>query len=250
MDSLEHYYQAAGEILRRIQVEESEKIQEAGRLVAESLAQGRLLRVIGTGGHSYMGAEEMFYRAGGLVPVDAMLDPGFSLGSGARRSTLVERTPGYVKVVLDYHQVQRGDVLLIVNAYGINAATIEAALEAKARGLTSIAVTSSACARPLALDHPSRHPSGLNLFEIADLFIDTKVSLGDAAVDVEGCDQRVGPLSTIANSFAVNSIVVAAVQHLVRLGVQPPVWKSSNSPGGDEANQRYLAEYFGKLKYL
>jgi uncharacterized phosphosugar-binding protein len=56
MAPLEHYYQAASEILRRIRVEEGEKIQEAGQLVAESLAQGRLLRVIGTGGHSYMGA--------------------------------------------------------------------------------------------------------------------------------------------------------------------------------------------------
>jgi uncharacterized phosphosugar-binding protein len=45
-------------------------------------------------------------------------------------------------------------------------------------------------------------------------------------------------------------MVVAAVSHMVSLGVKPPVWKSANAPGGDEQNRRYLAEYAGKIKHL
>jgi uncharacterized phosphosugar-binding protein len=37
---------------------------------------------------------------------------------------------------------------------------------------------------------------------------------------------------------------------MVSLGVSPPVWKSANAPGGDEANRRYIAEYTGKITHL
>jgi uncharacterized phosphosugar-binding protein len=45
-------------------------------------------------------------------------------------------------------------------------------------------------------------------------------------------------------------MVVAAVEHMVSLGVKPPIWKSANAPGGDEANRQYIAEYSGRVKHL
>ncbi|MEW6232756.1 MAG: SIS domain-containing protein [Chloroflexota bacterium] len=250
MDPLESYYKAALETIERIRTEETEKIREAGRLIGESLAKGRVLHVFGTGGHSYIAGEEMFYRAGGLVPVNAILEPGVSLAFGAIRSTKVERTPGWVKGVLDTYALQAGDVILVVNANGVNSATIDAALEAKNRDLTVIAVTSPECSKAIPPGHPARHSSGKSLYEIADLFIDDKVPIGEALVTVEGCDQKVAPGSTIANAFILHSMVIVAVEHMVRLGVTPPVWKSANAPGGDEANRRYIAEYSGRLKHL
>jgi len=250
MDPLETYYQAVLNTLERIRNEETEKIREAGRLIAESLAKGRLLHVFGTGGHSYMAAEEIFYRAGGLVPVDAILDPGVSLAFGAIRSTKVERTPGYAKAVLDTYPLQAGDIILVVNANGINSVTIDAALEAKKKGLTVIAITSPECSKGIPAGHPARHPSNHNLYEVADLYVDSKVPTGEALVTIEGCDQKVAPASTITNAFILHSIVLAAVEHMVKLGVTPPVWKSANAPGGDEANRRYIAEYSGRIKHL
>jgi len=67
---------------------------------------------------------------------------------------------------------------------------------------------------------------------------------------VDGCAERIGPGSTIANAFILHSLVIAAVEHLVSLGVAPLVWKSANAPGGDDANRRYIAEYSGRLKPL
>lgn len=250
MDPLEAYYKAVLDALERIRKEETEKIREAGRLIAESLAQGRLLHIFGTGGHSYMAAEEIFYRAGGLVPVDAILDPGVSLAFGAVRSTKVERTPGYAKAVLDTYPLQEGDVILVVNANGINSVTIDTAIEAKKKGLTVIAITSPECSKGIPAGHPARHPSNKNLYEVADLYLDSKVPTGEAVVSVEGCDQKVAPASTITNTFILHSIVLAAVEHMVRLGIAPPVWKSANAPGGDEANRRYIAEYSGRIKHL
>jgi uncharacterized phosphosugar-binding protein len=250
VDPLESYYTGVLEALKRVRTEETDKIREAGRLIGDSLAQGRLLHVFGTGGHSYIAGEEVFYRAGGLVPVNSILDPGVSLAPGAIRSTKVERTPGYAKAVLDSYALESGDVILVVNANGINAVTIDAALEAKARGLTVIAITSPACSRNIPAGHPARHPSDQDLCDVADLFIDSKVPVGEALVSIEGCDQKVAPASTITNAFILHSVVVAAVEHMVSVGVKPPVWKSANAAGGDEANRQYIAEYSGRVKHL
>jgi uncharacterized phosphosugar-binding protein len=85
---------------------------------------------------------------------------------------------------------------------------------------------------------------------VADVTIDDKVPLGEALVTVPGCDEKLGPASTIANAFIMHSLVIAAAEHMVSLGVAPPVWKSANAPGGDEANRRYIAEYTGRIRHL
>ena len=71
----------------------------------------------------------------GLMHVSAILDEGTLLSNGALRSMAIERTPGYGKNVIDDYGLQECDLLIIVNAYGINAATIDAALEARRREL-------------------------------------------------------------------------------------------------------------------
>ncbi|HEV2284388.1 MAG TPA: SIS domain-containing protein [bacterium] len=125
----------------RIAREEAGRIAAAARRIADCIGGGGLVHVTGPGGHSMLAAEECFYRAGGFVPIDAILDDGFWLGAGAARSTRIERTPGYTKAILDGYPLRRGDVLMIVNAYGVNAATIDAAAEGRARGLATIGVT-------------------------------------------------------------------------------------------------------------
>jgi uncharacterized phosphosugar-binding protein len=250
MEALESYYAGVLDTLEQIRRSETEKIREAGGLIGDSLAKGGLLHVFGTGGHSYIAGEEVFYRAGGLVPVNAILDPSVSLAFGAVRSTKVERTAGWVKGVLDTYALESGDVLIVVNANGVNSSTIDAALEAKARGLTVVGVTSPACSKGIPPDHPARHPSRASLYEVADLYIDAKVPLGEALVTVAGCEDRIGPASTIANAFILHSLVIAAAERMVALGVRPPVWRSANAPGGDEANRRYIAEYTGRLRHL
>jgi uncharacterized phosphosugar-binding protein len=234
----------------RIANEEAGRIGAAARLIADCIGRGDLLHVIGTGGHSTIGAEECFYRAGGLVPVDAILDPGFSLGAGAERSTRIERTPGYVRAILDGYSLRRGEVLMIVNAYGINAATIEAAEEGRARGLSTIAVTSVEHARNTPRDHPARHPSARNLFELVDVYVDTKVPVGDGVIRLPGLAEPVGPISTLNNAFAVNAILLEAMAIMLGRGQTPPVWKSGNSPGGDEFNRHYYEEYGARVRRL
>jgi len=250
MDPVDEYLRAVTDLLSRIRSTERENLEKAAQAVAEAVADGHLVHVYGTGGHSYIGAEEMFYRAGGLVPINPVLDPGVSLAFGAARSTAVERLPGYSQRVLQHYDLRPKDVLIVVNAYGINSATIDAANEGKRLGLTVIAVTSPEFSRAILIDHSARHPSKKNLFEVADITIDCHMPFGDAVLQLAGFQQKVAPVSTIVNSFVLNCMIARAIQILLGKGVTPPVWISSNIPGGDEFNKKWIEKYRGKIKHL
>lgn len=250
MGFVDRYAHEVFALMQRFLDEERASLDAAAALVADAVADDRLVHVFGTGGHSVMGAEEVFFRAGGLVAVNAILDEGVMLGHGALRSGLVERTPGYARAVLDYHRVAAGDTLVIVNAYGINACTIDAALVARERGCSTIGVTSVALQRALPQGHPSRHPSGYDLCDHVDVVVDTKVPMGDALVEVAGVRQKVGASSTFGNALAMNAIMGRAIERLAERGIEPPIWQSANSPGGDEANAAHVLAFRDRVKKL
>jgi uncharacterized phosphosugar-binding protein len=244
------YLQKASALIAQIAAEEGEAIVKAGVAVADRIAEDRLIYVIGPGGHSQIGAEEVFSRAGGLACIVSFIDDGFYLGNGAARSMRIERTPGYARALLDEVTFDGGDILIIVNAYGINAATIDSAMYAREHGMTSIGVTSIANQRGLPQGHPSRHPSGKDLCDLVDIVVDTKMPRGDAVLSIDGVSEKVGPVSTIVNAFAMNSIMLEAIAELARRGIEPPVWRSSNSPGGDEANVAVTERYKTRIRNL
>jgi uncharacterized phosphosugar-binding protein len=244
------YLAKATELLGLIAAEEGDAIMRAGKAIADRIAEDRLIYVIGPGGHSQIGAEEVFSRAGGLACIVSFIDDGFYLGNGAARSMAIERTPGYARAILSHDEMGPGDVLIIVNAYGINSATIDSALIARERGMTSIGVTSVENQRGLPQGHPSRHPSGKDLCDLVDIVVDTKMPLGDAVMAIDGVREKVGPVSTMVNAFAVNSMMLEAIAELARRGIEPPVWRSSNSPGGDEANVAVTERYRHRIPNL
>ena len=64
-------------------------IPTVAKVIAESLGNDGVLHVFGSG-HSSLLAQELFYRAGGLAPVNAMLDVNLTV-FGTSRPTWVER---------------------------------------------------------------------------------------------------------------------------------------------------------------
>lgn len=242
------YYDEVIKIIDEIRSTERENILKAARVVADQVEKDKLVNVFGPGGHSNLAALEIFFRAGGLVHVNAMVNQETMISAGARKSMQVERLPGYGKIVVEDHDIGEGDLLWIVNAYGINSATIDAALTAKARGATVIGVSSVKHANECPLDHVARHPSKKNLHEICDYHIDCKIKLGDAVIELDGCPQKIGALSTFANSYVMNAVVVEAINFMVQDGFEPPVWRSGNCPGGDEWAERWRKEMIRRIK--
>ncbi|MCK4240897.1 MAG: sugar isomerase domain-containing protein [Candidatus Atribacteria bacterium] len=239
------------EFLEKIEREQTENFKKAGKVIGDRIMQGEIIHVIGTGGHANLPAYDMFYRSGGLVPINFIFPLGAHYGAApATHGMRIERTPGYMRQVIDYHRIKKGDVVIIFNNIGVNAATIDAALECKERGATVISVGGSPWQREIPKDHYTRHPSRKNLMDIADLFIDDYNPVGDNVIKIEGFDRTIAPISQVTDSYIVRRIEIEAVKYMVSEGFTPPVWVSANTVGGDEANKKYQEEYYYRVKYL
>jgi len=247
---MDRYYDEVLNIINEIRATEREHILKAARMIADQVKQDKLVYVFGPGGHSNLAAMEVFFRAGGLMHISAILNQDTMLSNGALKSMQAERLPGYGKLIVEDYGIGEGDLLWVVNAYGINSATIDAALTAKAHGAKVIGVSSFEHANTCPKDHPARHPSKQNLHEIVDCAVDCKVKLGDATLEIPGFPQKIGALSTYANAYVMNAIVIEAINMLVNEGVNPPVWRSGNCPGGDEWNNQFLERFRGAVRCL
>jgi uncharacterized phosphosugar-binding protein len=236
MNKAQEFYQKITDVLATVNETQQKKIQQAAEMVADSIAEDKILYLLG-GGHSLMVAAEAYHRAGGLAPVDIIHDKSFGRA---------ERCQGYAKQLLDWYNPAPGSVVVIISNSGRNALGIETALECRERGVKTIAVTS--------LNHSkaaeSRHPSGKRLFEIADIVIDNCGILGDAILDVEGVAGKICPTSTISAAMIVDMIMAQVVQNLVDRGLTPPVFISANVDGGDEHNKKVFAKYQHLIKGL
>ena len=160
--------------------------------------------------------------------MDAPLDRYLLLHS-ALRSNKVERTGGYAKAVLD--SITSSTAYRRIRSVQYH--DTEVALEEKKSRRSSRAFGEN-----VPPGHKARHPSGENLCDIVDVFVDSHMPYGDALVDFEGLGQRVAPSSTLANCFTVNLLVVETVKYLLDRGFEPPLWQSANVPGGEEANEK------------
>ena len=77
------YYDEILKIINEIRATERENILKAARMIADQVKQDKLVYVFGPGGHSNLAAMEVFFRAGGLMHISAILNQETMLSSGA-----------------------------------------------------------------------------------------------------------------------------------------------------------------------
>lgn len=232
-------------MLETIEREESVAISRAAEAAYRSIKAGGLLHVFSTG-HSHMIVEEMFYRTGGLIPVNPILENDLMLHEGAITSTLLERQPGKAAEVLGKAGISKGDTVIISSNSGINTVPIEAAIFAKEKGATIICVTSVETSKVLQ----SRYKDGKKLYEVGDIVIDNHAPLGDGLLEVPANHQPTGGASTFGSLFIAQRIVLKIENRFLAEGKLPPIFQSANIPGGDEFNNRAIEPYRGRIKAL
>ena len=234
----QEYLKVVNEQLQREFSEEGAAIEQAAAFCASSIMAGRLIHVFGCG-HSQMFAMEVFYRAGGLVPVNALLIPHLALFPKAKLSTIQERVEGFSAEYLELEDTDARDTMIIVSISGRNAAAIDMALAAKKVGMKVIALSS----REFSKITTSRHTSGKKLGDIADIVIDIKCVAGDAALKMEGLSSSFCGTSTVLGMVIMESIVAQTVENCVRQGFYPPIYTSSNLDQGDAINAEFIRQY-------
>ena len=244
------YYSQIIANLELVNKTQEPNIDAAASLMADAIADDRLIHIYGCGGHTTLPVGEMFFRAGGLANIDPVMEPALSVFNQALKYLELERTVNFGASIVKYYQLKPGDVMIIFHNIGINPATIDAADEAKKAGAKIIAVSSSHWQNEIPEDHFIRHPSKKNLFDFADVKIDDFNPVGDAAVKVPGFDTPIAPISNIVDFYIAHLLEIKTVAECVRRGITPPVWSSANVPGGDEKNAALIEKYRPRVKML
>lgn len=222
---------------------EEQTISQAAELVTHSLADGGRFYVFGSG-HSHMIAEEIYTRAGGLALVNAILLPELMLHEMPTKSTYLERLEGYAEGILELYKVKSNDTLMVISNSGRNNVPVEMSLKAKENGTNVIAMTSLKHSK----DVNSRHKSGRNIYEIADVTIDNHAQKGDADFYIPDVDKPVGPVSNFTGIALAQALMVTVIDKLKEQEIEIPIFKSSNLDGADNYNQELFDKYYGYWK--
>jgi uncharacterized phosphosugar-binding protein len=165
---------------------------------------------------------------------------------GVQQFVFLERVEGYGKEIMKGYNFNSKDSLWIFSHTGINNVNIDVALEGKKRGMRIIVYGSTE-----NLDErKTRHSSGLTLFEIADVVVNTCAPLEDASVPLKNHFDKVGPVSTMAFVTSVWMTIVTVAEILAERGVKLYIHPSHNVPGDTTAADRLeeaLAEYKNRI---
>lgn len=235
--------------LASVEETQTESILAAARLMADAIENDKLINVYAGGGHTTLVMGEMFFRAGGLANINPLMETGLSVFNQALKYLEFERCVNYGASIVKYYHLQKDDVLLIFHNIGINPATIDAAMEAKQAGAIIVAISSSLW-QSVPVDNPIRHPSGVNLFELADVCIDDLNPVGDAEMILSKNVPPLAPTSNLVDFYIAHRLELETVNECIRRGINVPVWWSANAENGDAHNKKHIERYFDRVKCL
>lgn len=238
---LEKYCEQIIHILNKIKDTQADKIRSASRMVADTIKADGIIYIFGCG-HSHLIGLDCFYRAGGLASVSAMLDTDLMLHNGAAKSSVMEKMSGIAESILERYCITEKDMLIVISTSGKNAVPVEMAQVATKRGIKNISVVSSAY-------FGDKKDTPL-LYECSDMYIDNCVPHGDAVMEIENSETKMGSVSTAASSFILQSMLLEGAELAAKEGVKVPIYMSGNVEGGAEYNKALIQEYLPRIKHL
>jgi uncharacterized phosphosugar-binding protein len=228
---------ATRRVMDEIESTQTDSIRRAAELMANSIEAERWVHTFGCG-HATIPVEEMYPRIGGFVGFHPMVELPLTFFTritgemGIHQFLFLERAEGYGTAIMKSYTVDPRDTMWIFSHTGINNVNIDVALAAKEQGLKLVVAGSASQVGT------TRHPSGKNLFELADVVIDTRVPAGDSSVPLKNHVDNVGPVSTMAFVTVVWMTITTVAEILADRGVQLFIHPSHNVPGDTTARDR------------
>lgn len=245
MKKVEQYIANIQKLINGVLETQMEPIEQAGILVSDTIMNEGYVYTFGTG-HSHMMAEEVFYRAGGLARIYPILEDALMLHNGAIKSTEMERLEDYANLILERYECTEKDCIIIASNSGRNAVNVEMVKAAHDRGMKVIGLTNLVHSRA----QDSRHKSGLKLYQIGDVVLDNQGCLGDASMYIPEIDRNIAATSTSLGAMILHSVMISAVERMIKKGHIPEVFSSSNLDEGDEINNEIFDKYRSVIKPL
>lgn len=234
-------------VMDRIESTQVENISKAAELMADAIGSGHWVHTFGCG-HATLPIEEMYPRIGGFVGFHPMIEIPLSFFThivgemGVHQFVFLERVEGYGQQIMKSYNFDQNDVMWLFSHSGINNVNIDIALEARRLGMKIVVFGSAGEFSGVK----TRHSSGKQIFELADVVVDTCVPAQDASVPLKNHVDKIGPVSTMAFVTAVWMTICTVAEILADRGVKLHIHPSHNVPGDTTARQRLdeaLAEY-------
>lgn len=237
------YIEEIHELLKIVEQEENNELMLAADKISKTLQNEGIIHLFGCG-HSHILTEEVYYRAGGLVPIHPILHEPLMLHEGPLRSSELERKNDYAETFMDEQDIREGEIIIVISTSGRNPVPVDVALIAKEKGAEVIVITSI----KYSSSQPSRHKKGLYLYDVGDVVIDNHAPPGDALLSHEKVAVKFAPSSTVIGATILNSVLARAIENMAELGYEPPVFLSGNIDGADEHNQALIERYKDRIK--
>lgn len=229
----------ARKVMSSIEESQLENIKKAATIMADSIEAGRWVHTFGCG-HATIPVEEMYPRIGGFVGFHPICELPLTFFTritgemGIHQFLFLERAEGYGDAIMKSYNFDNRDTMWIFSHTGINNVNIDVALKAKEAGMKLIVFGSAA----ETAGKKSRHSCGKNLFELADVVVDSCAPLTDASVPLKNHFDKVGPVSTVAFITLVWMTVTTVAEILADRGVKLYIHPSHNVPGDTTAHER------------
>lgn len=235
---LDKYNEHVDALIEKVRTTQRENIIAAGKMIAEAVKDGACVHIHDTG---HIIDSELIFRGGGLLMYKQfkykleVTDPVRKRD----RSDLDTSMAGLAEYAIKASGARPGDVMILGSVSGRNVPVVDLAIAAKKFGMKIIVVTSMSYTTQVKSDHPS----GLRLFELADIVLDNCAPAAEAMMEVDGIEARMCAASGISATLILWSVTCVAVEEMLKLGITPSVLKSANFPGGNEYNQQLIDHY-------
>ncbi|WP_462398860.1 sugar isomerase domain-containing protein [Lacticaseibacillus pantheris] len=239
------YIDNVEQLISKVANEEKPNIDATINLLTDANLKKHSIYVFGAS-HAGIIAQEMYYRAGGMLTINAIFGREVMLDRSPITFTSdMERLEGYGTQLANSVNFKPNDVLILHSVSGRNPVIVDLAIAAKKKGVRIVGLTNVSYSKTVT----SRHSSGKRLFELADIVIDNHGDVGDASCQLAGAPQKVGPTSTVVGAAILNAIIVEVSQRLVDTTGEAPVFYSANLDDGDERNRQLVKEYQEMIHY-
>lgn len=239
---LERYQARVDELLREVRETQRETIIKAGKLIADTVANGGGVFLSGIC-HSI--ENDAIYRGGGPI-----FYKHFSWGMNVEkqgrsrdRSDIDQSTWGMAAYALKLSNMRPGDVLMISSVSGRTTSAVDLAFEAKKMGIKVIAFTSMEYTTSV----DPVHPSGKRFYEMADVVMDNCAPAAEAMMEVPGIEAHYAAASGIACDILLWSMTTVAVETMLEHGKTPGILKSANFPGGNDYNKTVIEPHYDEF---
>ena len=243
MNLVEQYISKGKAIADNILLQQ-DKIEEAAQLFSQSILQGRMVHVFGSG-HSRIMVEEMWPRYGSFPGFNPIVELSLSFhnlvvgANGQRQAMFLENVPGLAARILRNFDLKETDTALVISSSGCNVVPIEMAEIFQQKKIKVVAVVTSQHLRAST----SKRTDGKKLSDFADIVIDTAAPAGDSMIYVDGLETPVAPGSTLGGVFIINTIKARLAELLTQVGHPPKVLTAGCVVGTEKATALFEAAY-------